>query len=356
MVKNIIDLDDLSVLDIYKIIKQALQIKENPQEYKSVCSGKILATLFYEPSTRTQMSFQTAMIKLGGSIIGFDNPQNSSVSKGETLKDTLKIVSTYADVIAMRNPFEGSAKAASYYSSVPLINGGDGGHLHPTQTLTDLVTLYSEKGTLDNLCIGLCGDLKNGRTVHSLIKSMVRFKNNKFILISTNNLKVPTYIKDILKVNGCKYEEVSNLASVMNKLDVLYMTRIQKERFESEEEYDKQKGVFVLDTEKLSLGKKDLKVLHPLPRVDEITDEVDNDSRAIYFKQAEYGMYARMALIMELIENKENREEQQSLKYSSVHSCENTRCITQTEKYLPKEFIKTGDMLICEYCEHRMLI
>ncbi len=354
MFENIIDLDDISVSNIYRLVETAKKIMDNPQEYSSACSGKILATLFYEPSTRTQMSFQTAMIKLGGSIIGFDNPQNSSVSKGETLKDTLKIVSTYADIIAMRHPLEGSAKAASFYSSVPVINGGDGGHLHPTQTLTDLVTLYNEKGTLDNLCIGLCGDLKNGRTVHSLIKSMVRFKNNTFVLISTEKLGIPTYIKDILKVNGCKYEEVNNLANVMGKLDVLYMTRIQKERFENEEEYNAQKGVYVLDTEKLSLGKKDLKVLHPLPRVDEITDSVDNDPRAIYFKQAEYGMYARMALIMEIVLNPVKRSE--ILKSNNVHSCTNPMCITETEKYLPKSFKSAGDMLVCSYCEHRMLV
>ena len=250
-----------------------------------------MATLFYEPSTRTQMSFQTAMMRLGGKIIGFDNPQNSSVSKGESLKDTITIVSGYADIIAMRNPVEGSAKAASLYSSVPVINAGDGGHLHPTQTLTDLVTLSNEKGRLNHLKIGLCGDLKNGRTVHSLIKTMSHFEGNSFVLISTKELSIPDYIKDIMDKAGCPYEEVDDLQSNIADLDVLYMTRIQRERFANEEDYQAQKGQYILDTEKMSYAKKDMIVLHPLPRVDEITVEVDDDPRACCFKQAVYGMY-----------------------------------------------------------------
>lgn len=354
MFENVIDLDDMSLSSINNLLNLAKEIKDNPEKYGSACQGKILATLFYEPSTRTQMSFQTAMIKLGGSTIGFDNPLNSSVAKGESIKDTIKIVSTYADIIAMRHPLEGSAKAASMYSSVPLINGGDGGHLHPTQTLTDLVTLYNEKGTLDNLCIGLCGDLKNGRTVHSLIKTMTRYKNNSFVLISTKTLGVPSYIKDILKATGCKYKEVTSLAQAIPELDVLYMTRIQKERFENEDEYKKQQGVFVLDTEKLSLAKKDLKILHPLPRVDEITDAVDDDERAIYFKQAMYGMYARMALILQMIKNPVKRSPIQ--KSNAVNRCSNPSCVTSQEKYLPKSFKSVSDMLICDYCDHRMLV
>ncbi|MGN0550520.1 MAG: aspartate carbamoyltransferase [Acutalibacteraceae bacterium] len=354
MLDSIIDLEYLSVEELMKIIHLAGEIKKAPAKYSEVCKGKILATLFYEPSTRTQMSFQTAMIRLGGSTIGFDNPMNSSVAKGESLKDTIKIVSGYADIIAMRHPLEGSAMAASLYSEVPIINGGDGGHLHPTQTLTDIVTLYNEKGTLDNLCIGLCGDLKNGRTVHSLIKTMSRFKNNSFILISTKELSVPTYIKDVLKATGCKYTEITNLKDAIPKLDVLYMTRIQRERFASEEEYKKQQGVFVLDTEKLSLAKKDLKILHPLPRVDEITVAVDDDSRAIYFEQAVYGMYARMALIMLMLEAPEQKHIP-SFK-NSVYRCGNPKCITSTEHYLPNAFANSGDMAICRYCESRMLV
>lgn len=240
MIKNLIDLEDLPFSDLKEIITLAGKIKDKPGNYREVCRGKIMATLFYEPSTRTQMSFQTAMLRLGGQTIGFDNPMNSSVAKGESLKDTIKIISGYADIIAMRHPLEGSAKAASLFSSVPLINGGDGGHLHPTQTLTDLVTLYNEKGRLDHLCIGLCGDLKNGRTVHSLIKTMSHFPDNRFILISTDELGVPNYIKDTLHAAGCKYEEINNLRDAMPLLDVLYMTRIQRERFASEEEYKKQ--------------------------------------------------------------------------------------------------------------------
>lgn len=354
MIKNLIDLEDLPFSDLKEIITLAGKIKDKPEDYCEACRGKIMATLFYEPSTRTQMSFQTAMLRLGGRTIGFDNPMNSSVAKGESLKDTIKIISGYADIIAMRHPLEGSAKAASLFSSVPLINGGDGGHLHPTQTLTDLVTLYNEKGHLDNLCIGLCGDLKNGRTVHSLMKTMSHFPNNRFILISTDELGVPNYIKDALHAAGCKYEEINNLRDAMPMLDVLYMTRIQRERFASEEEYKKQQGIFVLDTKKLSLGKKDLKILHPLPRVDEITNEVDDDSRAIYFKQAVYGMYARMALIMLMLEKPLTNDE--PLTHTHVQRCQNPKCITSTENYLPHAFGDQGDMLICKYCDSRMLI
>lgn len=354
MIKNLIDLEDVPFSDLQEIITLAGKIKDDPSRYQEVCKGKIMATLFYEPSTRTQMSFQTAMLRLGGQTIGFDNPMNSSVAKGESLKDTIKIVSGYADIIAMRHPLEGSAKAASLFSSVPLINGGDGGHFHPTQTLTDLVTLSNEKGHLDNLCIGLCGDLKNGRTVHSLIKTMSHFSGSSFILISTEELGVPNYIKDVLNAAGCKYTEMNNLRDAMPLLDVLYMTRIQRERFASEEEYKRQQGVFVLDTKKLSLGKKDLKILHPLPRVDEITNEVDDDSRAIYFKQAVYGMYARMALIMLMLQKP--AESEISLDTTHVQHCCNPRCITSTEPYLPQAFTDKGDMLICKYCDGRMLI
>ncbi len=354
MLGDVIDLDHVSISDLYKILDLAKDMKENPKKYAKSCDGKILATLFYEPSTRTQMSFQSAMMRLGGSVLGFDNPMNSSVAKGENLKDTIKVISGYADIIAIRHPLEGSAKASSLFSQVPVINCGDGGHLHPTQTLTDLSTLYNEIGTLSNLCIGLCGDLKNGRTVHSLIKTMTRFENNKFILISTDKLQVPTYIKDILKATGCKYEEVTSLQEAMPMLDVLYMTRIQKERFESEEEYQKQQGVFVLDTKKLSLAKKELKILHPLPRVDEITIEVDDDKRALYFDQAVYGVYVRMALMKSMIE--EDRKNESKTIKSSVHKCSNDMCITQTENYLPQMFEDCADFLTCKYCEHQMLI
>ncbi len=354
--KHLIDLESLSVSELMEVIELANRIKDDPKAYSEVCKGKILATLFYEPSTRTQMSFKTAMLRLGGSIIGFDNPQNSSVSKGESLKDTITVVGGYADIIAIRHYKEGAAKAASLYSAAPVINAGDGGHLHPTQTLTDIVTLYNEKGTLDNMCIGLCGDLKNGRTVHSLIKTMSHFKGNSFVLISTPELGVPQYIKDIMNASGCRYTEVSSLNEAMPMLDVLYMTRIQRERFKSYEDYERQKGVFVLDREKLRLAKRDMKILHPLPRVDEIAEEVDYDDRAKYFIQTVYGMYARMALIMKMLENADRKP---MPRQSDTHQakCNNPNCISCSEEYLPRLFKPLGgDMLLCKYCDGRNLI
>lgn len=350
MLNHIIDLESLSFSDLYEIIHLAEKIMADPAKYSEACKGKIMATLFYEPSTRTQMSFQTAMLRLGGSIIGFSDPQNSSVSKGETLKDTIKIVSGYADIIAMRHPLEGSAKGASLYSRVPIINAGDGGHLHPTQTLTDLVTLHNEKGRLNHLTIGLCGDLKYGRTVHSLIDTMSHFEGNKFVLISTPELGVPEYTKEILYKQGCEYIEVTSLQEAIPELDVLYMTRIQRERFTSIEEYNAQKGVFVLDREKLNLGKKDLKVLHPLPRVDEITEDIDDDPRCVYFKQAVYGMYARMALILLTLEGSKYSYSRGRVITDNT-GCINPKCITHSEAYMPKEFRHNGDFIICEYCD-----
>lgn len=350
MLNHIIDLESLSFSDLYEIINLAEKIMQDPSKYSEACKGKIMATLFYEPSTRTQMSFQTAMLRLGGSIIGFSDPQNSSVSKGETLKDTITIVSGYSDIIAMRHPLEGSAKGASLYSSVPVINAGDGGHLHPTQTLTDLVTLHKEKGRLNHLTIGLCGDLKYGRTVHSLIDTMSHFEGNKFVLISTDELGVPDYTKEKLEKQGCEYVEVTSLQEAIPQLDVLYMTRIQRERFASIEEYEAQKGVFVLDKEKLALGKDDLKVLHPLPRVDEITEDIDNDPRCVYFKQAVYGMYARMALILLTLEGSKYSYSRGRV-ITDNSGCSNPKCITHTEPYMPKEFKREGDFIKCEYCD-----
>lgn len=347
--RHLIDLSDLSVSEWEDITRLACDIRERIDEYYGVCRGKILATLFYEPSTRTQMSFQTAMLRLGGRIIGFDNPNNSSVAKGESLKDTVRVVSGYSDIIAMRHPSAGAAKAASLYSRVPIINAGDGGHLHPTQTLTDLVTLRNEKGTFSGLCIGLCGDLKNGRTVHSLIKAMTGFPGNRFVLISTPNLGVPAYIKDFLTTAGCPWEEIDNLADAMPSLDVLYMTRIQKERFSSDEEYERQKGVYVLDTAKMALAKKDLIVLHPLPRVDEISVEVDDDPRAKYFEQTEYGLYARMALIMKMTKGSVKRLD--PVPTGEKVTCTNPNCITHKELYLPHIFRKSGGIDVCSYCD-----
>ncbi|MBC8570872.1 aspartate carbamoyltransferase [Zongyangia hominis] len=351
--RHLIDLDDLSLSDLHSILQLAHEIRERPGDYFGACQNKILATLFYEPSTRTQMSFQTAMLRLGGQTIGFDNPLNSSVAKGENLKDTIKIVSGYADIIAVRNPQEGFAKAASLYSNCPIINAGDGGHLHPTQTLTDLTTLMEVKGDLHGLTIGMCGDLKNGRTVHSLIKTMCHFRS-KFVLISTPELTVPQYIKDIMDASGCPYTELTTLEEAMPLLDVLYMTRIQRERFSSPEEYERQKNVYVLDKRKMALGRKELKVLHPLPRVDEIEPEVDDDRRAIYFDQAIYGMYARMSLIIHMLDEKNHYPVQFGKSYRA--KCQNPRCVTQQERYLPSTFTDCGDMLICDYCDGRTLI
>ena len=349
--RHLIDFNDCSAGEWEKLIRLAEDIRLNPTDYLSRCRGRIMATLFYEPSTRTQMSFQAAMLRLGGQIIGFDNPVNSSVSKGETLKDTIRIVSGYSDVIVMRHPQEGAAKAASLYSLCPIVNAGDGGHLHPTQTLTDLTTLASEKGTLSGHVIGLCGDLRYGRTVHSLIKAMCKIGGSRFVLISTPELSVPQYIKDIMDKSGCAYEEAATLEECIGSLDVLYMTRIQRERFSSPEQYEKQKGVYVLDRAKMEKAKKDLTVLHPLPRVDEIEVEIDDDPRAAYFRQAANGMYARMALILKMIEDNIGIVEKPFLP-DDTKICQSPRCITQQEQYLPRIF-KTDatGKTACAYCD-----
>ncbi|MCQ2513806.1 MAG: aspartate carbamoyltransferase [Ruminococcus sp.] len=351
--KNLIDLEAMTPQQIDKIIKKAKKIMQSPADYRHACDGKILATLFYEPSTRTQMSFQTAMLKLGGRTIGFDNPMNSSVSKGENLKDTITIVSGYSDIIAIRHPVEGTAMASSLYSDVPVINCGDGGHLHPTQTLTDIVTLSIEKGRLDNLKIGVCGDLLNGRTVHSLIKTLAKYENNSFVLISTKELSVPLYIIDILEKNGCKYEFSNSLADAIVDLDMLYMTRIQRERFSSEADYEAQKNVFVLDKEKLDKAKDDMIILHPLPRVNEITVDIDDDPRALYFKQAQYGMFGRMALILMLLQDDEFTISERTT-IISEHKCNNSKCITQSEPYLPKLSYEKKGMIMCDFCDKRI--
>ena len=300
--RHLINPMDFSKDELDEIFKLANQIITNPKEYSQVCEGKILATLFYEPSTRTKFSFEAAMMRLGGSLLGFSEPNSSSVSKGETLADTIKMVSIYSDIIAMRHPMEGSAKVASMYSDVPVINAGDGGHQHPTQTLTDLLTIKSLKGSLDNHTIGICGDLKHGRTVQSLITAMTRYENIKFILISPKELRIPQYIREeVLEKNNIEFKQVEKIEDVIQDLDILYMTRIQKERFFNEEEYLRLKDSYILDTKKMKSAKSDMIVMHPLPRVNEIDVEVDKDKRAAYFKQAEYGMYVRMALIAKLL-------------------------------------------------------
>lgn len=300
--RHCLDTTDFTVEEIDELIKLATDIIANRQKYAHVCDGKKLATLFFEPSTRTRLSFEAAMMELGGNVIGFSEANSSSASKGETVGDTVKVVSCYADIIAMRHPLEGAPRVASFKSDVPIINAGDGGHSHPTQTLTDLLTIYREKGRLSDLTIGLCGDLKFGRTVHSLIKAMCRYKNIRFVLISPKELAVPDYIKtDVLEASGMEYCEVEKMEDVMSQLDILYMTRIQRERFFSEDEYLRHKDAFILDPAKLENAKSDLTIMHPLPRVNEITTEVDDDPRAKYFEQALNGKFIRMALIMTLL-------------------------------------------------------
>ena len=293
---------DLSVEELYELLDLASDIEANPKKYAHACDGKKLATLFFEPSTRTRLSHEAAMMNLGGNVLGFSSADSSSASKGETVADTVRMVSCYADIIAMRHPKEGAPMVASRYSSIPIINAGDGGHQHPTQTLTDLLTIRSLGGRLDNLTIGLCGDLKFGRTVHSLIQALVRHSNIKFVLISPEELRLPGYIrKDILDKQNIPYEEVERLEDALPQLDVLYMTRVQKERFFNEEDYIRMKDFYILDAKKMELAPEHMLVLHPLPRVNEIAVEVDDDPRAAYFKQAQYGVYVRMALILTLL-------------------------------------------------------
>lgn len=294
---------DFSVEELDQLLNLANDIEANPKKYAHACDGKKLATLFYEPSTRTRLSFEAAMMNLGGNVLGFSSAASSSATKGETVADTIRMVACYADICAMRHPKEGAPLVASLHSPIPVINAGDGGHQHPTQTLTDLLTIRSLKGRLDNLTIGLCGDLKFGRTVHSLISALVRYTGIRFVLISPEELRIPSYIRDdVLRENNIEFEEVERLEDALPKLDVLYMTRVQKERFFNEEDYIRMKDFYVLDAQKMELAPKDMYVLHPLPRVNEIAVEVDDDPRAAYFAQAQYGVYIRMALILTLLE------------------------------------------------------
>lgn len=301
--KHLISPLDLSVEELDQLLDLAQDIEANPKKYAHACDGKKLATLFYEPSTRTRLSHEAAMLNLGGSVMGFSSADSSSASKGESVSDTIRVISCYADICAMRHPKEGAPIVASQYSTIPIINAGDGGHQHPTQTLTDLLTIRNLKGRLNNMTIGLCGDLKFGRTVHSLINALVRYEGIRFVLISPEELRLPEYIRqDVLDRQQIPYEEVVRLEDALPKLDILYMTRVQKERFFNEEDYVRMKGFYVLDQEKLALAPEDMYVLHPLPRVNEIAVEVDDDPRAAYFRQVQYGVYVRMALILTLLD------------------------------------------------------
>lgn len=364
---NLIDIKDLSVKDIDDLIEIAKDIISNKEKYAKKCDGKKLATLFFEPSTRTRLSFEAAMLELGGSVLGFSSASSSSTAKGESVADTIRVVGCYADIIAMRHPKEGAPLVASEKSIVPIINAGDGGHNHPTQTLTDLLTIKSEKGTFNNLTIGLCGDLKFGRTVHSLITAMSRYDNIKFVLISPEELKIPEYLKkEVLEKNNIEYCETLNIEEYIDKLDILYMTRVQRERFSNEDDYERLKDCYILDKEKLRNAKEDLCIMHPLPRVNEISVEVDDDKRACYFKQAEYGKYIRMALILKLLSSNDNaksfirpndvvnKPNETKKQLVNQYKCKNPRCITSIEQGLDQIFELTDEKnneYRCKYCE-----
>ena len=302
MLRHLLNPMDFSVEELDRLMDLAGDIERNPDKYAHACDRKTLATCFYEPSTRTRLSFEGAMYHLGGHVLGFSSADSSSAAKGESVSDTMRVISCYADIAAIRHPKEGAALVASMKSTIPVINAGDGGHQHPTQTLTDLLTIRSLKGHLDNLTIGLCGDLKFGRTVHSLIEALSRYEGVRFLLISPPELRVPSYIREHLDKTGHYYEEVQRLDDAITSLDILYMTRVQKERFFNEEDYIRMKDFYILNKAKMALAKEDMLVLHPLPRVNEISVEVDDDPRAVYFQQAQYGMYIRMALILTLLE------------------------------------------------------
>ena len=356
--KHLIDPTDLTVEETRSIIDLALDIIANREKYSEKCKGKKLATLFYEPSTRTRLSFTAAMMELGGNVLGFADAASSSVSKGETVRDTVRVVENFADIIAMRHHIEGAQLAATEVSRVPIINAGDGSHAHPTQTLTDLLTITRELGRLDNLTIGFCGDLRFGRTVHSLIKAMSRQKGINIVLIAPPQLRLPDYIKqDVCDRLGLEYKEVDTLEEAMPELDVLYMTRVQKERFLDEDEYEAVKDAFVLDCEKMALAKEKMAVLHPLPRVNEILEEVDADPRAAYFRQVENGKFVRMALIASLLDWKDDpahkMPEQEEVEVPGHLRCENKKCITRNEHSPRRAYVASDGALRCRYCDHK---
>ena len=362
--RSLIDILDLSIQELDELIKVALDIAEHPEKYWDKCAHKKLATLFFEPSTRTRLSFEAAMLELGGTVLGFSEANSSSAAKGESIADTAKTVSNYADIIAMRHPKEGAPQVAAAAATIPVINAGDGGHFHPTQTLADLLTIHREMGRLNNLTIGLCGDLKYGRTVHSLIAAMSRYEGIRFVLISPEELKLPGYVRyNVLDPKGIPYTEVTSLEEAMPELDILYMTRIQRERFDDPTEYDRLKNSYILDTGKMAFAKEKMAVLHPLPRVNEISVAVDDDPRAAYFRQTLNGKYMRMALILKLLEEakadpvRRNRDEGDVLVDQLI--CENPRCISATEQELHHVFkLVNPEMKIyrCIYCESKKVL
>ncbi len=351
-VRHLINIEDVSVSwweDLYKL---CCEIIARPDDYSLSCSGKVMASLFFEPSTRTNFSFQTAMMRLGGSVVGFSEPGATSTAKGETLADTVRMMSSYADAIVLRSPHEGAAMAASLYSEVPIINAGDGGHFHPTQTLADLTTISQKRGGIRDLNVGICGDLLNGRTVHSLVAALAKFPNISFYLISPRELAIPDYMLALLKKRNQRYIEISNLESTLPQLDVLYMTRIQRERFADPNDYERLKYSYVLNRRKLQMAKKDCLVMHPLPRLDEIARDVDDDPRAVYFEQARYGMFIRMALLLKMTHFE--RILTVPVQDNTRLQCENPRCVTWAEPYLPV-LAKDADKESCAYCDKKML-
>ena len=347
--RNIVNILDLTTEEIDDLVEVASNIMENPEDYSECCRGKIMGALFFEPSTRTRLSFTSAMMSLGGQVLGFDQAASSSASKGETVADTIRMVSAYTDIIAMRHPKEGAPVVATSTASVPVINAGDGGHFHPTQTLTDLLTIHKKKGRFDDLVIGICGDLKYGRTVHSLISAMSRYSNVRFVLISPEELRLPDYVKDeYLFTGGCEYVETENLESAIPSLDILYMTRIQEERFESKEEYLRLKDSYILNADKLVMAKEDLSIMHPLPRVNEIDVDVDDDPRAHYFDQAKYGRYIRMALILMLLKTKGIEDSRLKGIEKPASVCKNPHCITRTERGIKRLFDEYNKCIYCD--------
>ncbi len=356
--RSVLNILDLSLEEIQELIDIATDISANPDKYNEVCKHKILATLFFEPSTRTRLSFESAMLSLGGSVLGFSDAKSSSATKGESVSDTVAVVSGYADIIAMRHPKEGAPYVASKKAYIPIINAGDGGHYHPTQTLADLLTIHCEKGRFDNLTIGLCGDLKYGRTVHSLIEAMSRYSGIKFVLISPDELKLPDFVKkEYIEAKNIPFVESGSLEDSIADLDILYMTRIQGERFIDKAEYERLKDCYVLTTEKMKLAKPDMCVLHPLPRVNEISVKVDEDKRACYFRQTKYGKFMRMALIIKLLfdENFANLNDNHT-EILSEKSCKNPHCILTTEQELEEKFYKDNHGVVrCLYCDSEIV-
>lgn len=352
MIRNLISIEDITVDWWNRLYSIGCDIMARPDEYKTACNGKVMASLFFEPSTRTNYSFQSAMMRLGGSLFGFSDPSGTSTIKGEALSDTIRMVAAYSDTIVMRNPREGAAMAASLYSEVPLINAGDGGHMHPTQTLADLTTISSKRGKIGGMTVGLCGDLLNGRTVHSLAIALAKFPNVSFYLISPDELRMPEYMLTFMRTNGIRYTEVTDMEAVIPELDILYMTRVQRERFPSPEAYERLKGVYILTKAKLANAKSDLLIMHPLPRVDEIAYDVDDDPRAVYFEQARFGMFIRMALLLELCHAP--RIAPSPVTSNSPHRCTNKACITESEPYLPM-LTKGSDSSACLYCDKKIL-